>query len=104
MWFHITSTQDNSEIIRYAKIQDRHICSKRITKPSRDVVLCCGLHQIMCLLLLVHPSNEDILLIRVEIELHIPIIVEPEVEYNYLCSMLSHVIKLFKQFSFTGKR
>ena len=34
------------------------------------------------------------LFVRVEIKLHIPIIIEPKVEYNYLCSMISHIIKL----------
>jgi hypothetical protein len=39
-------------------------------------------------------DNITNLFVRVEIKLHIPIIIEPEVEYNYLCSMISHIIKL----------
>ena len=34
------------------------------------------------------------LLIQVETKLYIPIIVESEVEYNDLCSMLFHIIRM----------
>jgi len=35
------------------------------------------------------------LCIRVEIEFQIPVIIEPQIEHNYFCTMQSHVIELF---------